>query len=158
MVVSVSSGCGYTASPALLPAHLKTVAIPVFENGTPQAQLEQELTDAVIQAFVKDNHLKIVDEKSANSVVRGRVTQYKNAVFGFSSASTATEYRVTVGVQITFKDLVKNRELWNDEIVKSVVYSVVATPGQDPKTETDGRKDVVSKVAEEILSRSVEGW
>ena len=61
-------------------------------------------------------------------------------------------------MQITFKDLVKNRELWNDEIVKSVVYSVVATPGQDPKSELDGRRDAVSKVADEVLSRSVEGW
>jgi len=157
-VAVVLSGCGYTASPALLPPHLKTVAIPVFENATPQAQLEQELTDAVIQAFVRDNHLKIVDEKSANAVVRGRVTQYRNAVFGFSSAAQATEYRVTVGLQVTFKDLVKNREMWNDEIVKSVVHSVVPTPGQDAKTEVDGRRDAVLKVADEVLSRSVEGW
>ena len=154
----VCTGCGYTASPALLPQHLKTVAIPVFENGTPEAQLEQQLTDAVVQVFVKDNHLKIVDEKSANAVVRGKVTQYKNAVFGFSSTSQATEYRVTIGVQITFKDLVKNRELWSDEIVKSAIYSVQQSPGQQVKTELDGRKDAISKVADEVLSRSVEGW
>ena len=54
----LSAGCGYTASPALLPQHLKTVAIPVFENGTPEAQLESELTDAVIQRFVKDNQIR----------------------------------------------------------------------------------------------------
>ena len=46
------SGCGYTASPALLPPHLKTVAIPVFENGTPEARLEEEITNAVILRFV----------------------------------------------------------------------------------------------------------
>ncbi len=154
----VSSGCGYTASPALLPQHLKTLAIPVFENGTPEAQLEQQLTDAVVQVFVKDNHLKIVDEKSANAVVRGKVTQYKNAVFGFTSASVSTQYRVTIGVQITFKDLVKNREMWSDEIVKSAIYSVQQTAGQEAKTELDGRKDAISKIADEVLSRSVEGW
>ena len=153
-----SGGCGYTASPALLPSHLKTVAIPVFENGTPEARLESEVTDAVIQTFVKDNHLKIVDEKSANAVVRGRVTQYKNAVFGFSSSAQANEYRVTVGVRITFKDLVKNRELWNDEIVKTANYYVQNVPGQEAKTELDGRKEAITKIADEVLSRSVEGW
>ncbi len=154
----LAAGCGYTASPALLPQHLKTVAIPVFENGTPEAQLEQQLTDAVVQRFVKDNHLKIVDEKSANAVIRGKVTQYKNAVFGFSSTAQANEYRVTVGVQVTFKDLVKNRELWSDLIVKSSNYYVQDVPGQEAKTELDGRKEAITKIADEVLSRSVEGW
>lgn len=155
----MSAGCGYTASPALLPAHLKTVAIPVFENTTPEAQLEREITDAVIDRFVKDNHLRIVDEKSANAVVRGRVTVYKNAVFGFSNTEQANEYRVTIGVQVTFKDLVKNRELWNDEIVKYSNYYVQPVPGQsNPKTELDGRKEAITKIADEVLSKSVEGW
>jgi hypothetical protein len=141
-----------------LPQHLKTVAIPVFENGTPEVQLEQEITDAVIQRFVRDNHLKIVDEKSANAVIRGKVTQYRNAVFGFSSSAQANEYRVTIGVDVTFKDLVKNRELWSDQLVKSANYYVQDVPGQSAKTELDGRKEAIEKIADEVLSRSVEGW
>ncbi len=153
------SGCGYTASPALLPQHLKTVAIPVFENSTPEARLEQEITDAVIDRFVKDNHLRIVDEKSANAVIRGKVTQYKNSAFGFTANTTnANEFRVTISVQVTFKDLVKNRELWSDELVKSAQYYVQDVPGQAARTELDGRKDAITKIADEILSRSVEGW
>ncbi len=153
------AGCGYTASPALLPSHLKTIAIPVFENGTPEAQLEQQVTDEVVQRFVRDNHLKIVDEKSANAILRGKVTQYKNAVYGFSAnTSNANAYRVTLAVQVTFKDLVKNRELWSDELVKSTIYYVQDVPGQTAKTELDGRKEAITKLADEILSRSVEGW
>src|SRR5262249_37421757 len=153
----LAAGCGYTASPALLPQHLKTVAIPVFENGTPEAQLEQQVTDAVIQRFVRDNHLKIVDEKSANSVVRGRLTDYKNAVYGFTANTTnANAYRVTITTQVTFKDLVKNREMWSGEIVKSAIYYVQPIPGQKVTTELDGRQEAIDKIADEILSRSVE--
>jgi len=153
------SGCGYTASPALLPPHLKTVAIPVFGNDTPEARIDQEVTTAIITTFVKDNHLKIVDEKSANAVIRGKVTQYKNAVFGFTgSTAESNEYRITVAVEVTFKDLVKNRELWSSEIIKSANYYVQPVPGQPPKTELDGRAEVITKIADEILSRSVEAW
>lgn len=154
----LSAGCGYTASPALLPAHLKTVAIPVFENGTPEAALEQEVTDAVVRRFVQDNHLRIVDEKSANAILRGRIVSYKNSVYGFTSDAQSNSYRVSIGVQVTFKDLVKNREVWSDEILKSVNYYVQEVPGQKPTTELDGRKDAIAKLADEILSRSVEGW
>ena len=156
--VLFASGCGYSASPALLPQHLKTVAIPVFENGTPEAELEKAITDAVILRFVRDNHLKVVDEKSASSVLRGKVMSYKNSVFGFSNSTTSNEYRVTIGVQVTFKDLVKNREMWSDQIVKSANYYVQAVPGQEAKTELDGRTEAIEKIADEVLTRSVEGW
>ncbi len=152
------AGCGYTTSPALLPSHLKSVAVPVFENGTTEYTLEQDITTAVVEKFKTDNHLKVVDEKSANCVVHGKVTSYKNAVFGFSQASASQEYRVTITVHVTFKDLVKNRELWTDDIVRTANYYVQSVPGQTAKTELDGRKEAISKIADEILSRSVEGW
>ena len=152
------ASCAYTTSPALLPSHLKAVAIPVFENATTEYTLDQEITQAVVQRFVRDNHLKVVDEKSASCVVRAKITQYKNSVFGFTNASEAQEYRVTIAVQVTFKDLVKNRELWTDEIVRTANYYVQDVPGQAAKTELDGRKEAIDKIADEILTRSVEGW
>jgi outer membrane lipopolysaccharide assembly protein LptE/RlpB len=154
----VLASCGYTTSPALLPQHLKTVAVPVFENGTTEYTLEQDITTAVVARFVRDNHLKVVDEKSANCVLHGKVTQYKNSVFGFSPQTQAQEYRVTIAVQVTFKDRVKNRELWTDEIVRTANYYVQDVPGQPARTELDGRKEAIDKIADEVLSRSVEGW
>lgn len=154
-----AGSCGYTASPALLPAHLKTVAIPVFENSTTEYTLEQDVTNAVIERFVKDNHLRVVDERSANAVVRGKLTGYKNAVFGFSAANRAQEYRVTLTCSVVFKDLVKNREIWNESgLIKTANYFVVDVPGQPARTELDGRKEAITKIADEILTRSVEGW
>ena len=152
------SGCGYTTSNAALPAHLRTVAVPTFENGTSEYTLEQDITQAVIDRLVQDNRLRIVDERTANAVVRGRVTEYRNAVFGFSNAAQAQEYRVTIAVRVTFKDQVKNRELWSDDLVKTANYYVQDVPGQTARTELDGRKEAILKIAEEVLSRSVEGW
>jgi hypothetical protein len=151
--------CAYTASPALLPAHLKTIAIPVFENATTEYTIEQEVTDVVIQRFVADNHLRVVDERSADAVIRGKITTYTNLVFGFQAQTGAQEYRVTIGMQVTFKDLVKNREVWTEpNLVKSANYYVQDVPGQTAKTELDGRKEAIDKLAEEILSRTVQSW
>jgi hypothetical protein len=159
-MIALSAGsCAYSTSTALLPPHLKTIAIPVFENGTTEYSIEQEITQAVIDRFVQDNHLKVVGERSANAVLRGRVTQYRNAVFGFSAQEQASEYRVTIGVAVTMKDLVKNREMWkDDEMIKTTNYFVVDVPGQKAKTELDGRKEAIQKIAEEIVARTVEGW
>jgi len=158
-VVLPLAGCGYTTRAGLLPTHLKTAAVPVFENGTTEYTLEQEITDAVIQRFVNDNRLKIVDERTADAVVSGRIIGYRNAIFGIATnQSLAQEYRVTITVQVTFKDRVKNREMWSDTITRTANYYVQDVPGQTAKTELDGRKEAVDKIADEILSRSVQTW
>ena len=135
------------------------MAIPVFENATTQYTLEQDVTNAVVDRFVKDNHLRVVDERSANAVIRGKLIGYKNTVFGFSATNRAQEYRVTLTCSVVFKDLVKNREIWNEpNLVKTANYFVVDVPGQPARTELDGRKEAITKIADEILTRSVEGW
>jgi hypothetical protein len=154
-----AGSCAYSTSSAVRSTQLKTIAIPVFENTTTEYTLEQEVTDAVIRRFVEDNHLRVVDERSANAVIRGKLVGYKNAVFGFSAANRAQEYRVTLTCSVVFKDLVKNREIWNEpELVKTANYFVVDVPGQPARTELDGRKEAITKIADEILTRSVEGW
>ena len=153
------ASCGYTSSPALLPSHLKSVSIPTFENATTEYTLEQDITQAVIARFVRDNHLKVVGERGADSILRGRVVEYRNAVFGFNAAQNASEYRITIGVSVTMKDLVKNRELWkDDQLLKTHNYFVVDVPGQKAQTELDGRKEAIRKIAEEVVARTVEGW
>ncbi|NOT35307.1 MAG: LptE family protein [Candidatus Eisenbacteria bacterium] len=157
--LGLASGCAYTTSTALLPAHLKSVAIPVFENGTSEYQIERTLTDVVIERFVSDNHLRIVDEKSADLVIRGRIRSYRNAVFGFNTAANAQEYRVTVGVEVTARDRVKNREMWHlDDLVRTANYYVVPVPGAEATDEIGGRSAALKKIADEILARTVEGW
>lgn len=154
-----ASSCAYTTSTAALPAHLKTVAVPVFENGTTEFGLEQDVTSAVVARFVADNHLKVVDERQADAVLRGKVTTYRNAVFGFSTQAQAQEYQVAIAVSVVFKDQVRNREIWHDEsLVKTANYYVVDVPGQTAKTELEGRQDAIQKIADEIVARTVESW
>jgi len=153
------AGCGYTSSPALLQPHLKSVAIPVFENATTEYTLEQDVTEAVIRRFVDDNHLHVVNKRNADCIVSGKIVEYRNSVFGISDAALAEEYRVTIGVSVVFKDLVKNREIWHDDdLVKTANYYVQQVPGQTPKTELDGRKEAIQKIADEILTRSIQSW
>jgi len=157
--VLVISGCGYSTSTALLPSHLKTIAIPVFGNSTTEVTIEQQITEAVIARFVADNHLRVVDERSADSVLHGRVAVYRNSVFGFSNTTEAQEYRVTIVVDVTLKDTVKNREMWSEPaMAKTANYYVVNVPGQTARTELDGRKEAIDKIAEEIVNRTVESW
>jgi hypothetical protein len=154
------SSCGiYSTNPGSLPGHIKTLAVPAFENKTTQVGLDEEITQAVISRFVDDNHLKIVAESDANAVLTGSVIDYKNSVFGFTGREQAQEYRVQIAVAVRLMDKVKNRELWRDDnMVKTQNYYVVSVPGQTPQDEVSGRQEAVRKIADEILSRTIENW
>ena len=133
--------------------------MPVFENTTVEYNLEHDITDAVIARFVQDNHLKVVGERDANAVLRGKITLYRNSVFGFSAVNRAQEYRVTIGVAVVLKDMIKNREIFNEpDLIKFSNYYVANVPGDSAHTELDGRRAAIAKIADEILSRSVESW
>ena len=61
---------------------------------------------------------------------------------------------------MTFKDLVKNRELWNDEdLVKTANYYVAERARPDSRApNSTGARTPIAKIADEILARTVEGW
>jgi len=156
----LAPGCGvYSTNPGLLPGHIKTLAVPAFDNRTVQVGLDQEITQAVITRFVEDNHLRVVGEGEANAVLTGAVIDYKNTVFGFTGREQAQEYRVQIAVSVRLLDKVKNRELWRDEnLIKTQNYYVVDVPGQTAQDEVSGRKEAIRKIADEILSRTIENW
>ena len=159
LVLIVSfSGCGYTVRNSL-PSHLKTLAIPVFANNTVEFGLSDDVTRALVDAFLNNRQLKIVQERDANAVLRGAVVAYKNQVFGYTSQERATQYEIMLTVQATFRDMVKNRDLWReDALTVRTTYNVVSVAGQPAQTELDGRKDVIQKLADQIVSRTVQGW
>jgi hypothetical protein len=151
-------GCAYTVS-GVLPGHLKTLAIPVFGNNTVEFRLADDVTQAVTEAFLVNGRLRIARERDADSVLRGTIVTYRNQVYGFTAQERATQYEVVLIVQIAFRDQVKNRILWKeDQLVVRTTYNVVGVGGEAAKTETDGRRDVVQKLADQLVSRAVQGW
>jgi hypothetical protein len=153
------SGCAYSFSGSALPSHIKTLAVPVFRNETLEYDLERELTEEVIAAFVRDNHLRIVGEGRADAVLLGRIVGYENKIFAYSSGETVEEYIVTLTVAVALKDQAENKELWkSDRLTATATYAVVERPGKPAMTEQEGRLAAVSELAEDILARTLEEW
>jgi hypothetical protein len=155
----VLEGCSYSPNPALFPVHLKTIAVPVLQNRTTQPALEEEVTTAIVNRFIRDSKLRVVAESEADLVVSGSVSGYKNSVFGFNAAEQAQEYQVAVTLSLTARDRVKNRELWKDDtLIRTANYFVTSVGGQAPQTEESARLSAIDKLVDAILNRTVENW
>ncbi|MGH9342647.1 MAG: LPS assembly lipoprotein LptE [Terriglobia bacterium] len=101
-----AGGCGYHEGGrgALVPPDVKTIAVPVFKNQTPQFKVEQQLTTAVTQELIERTQYRLTQNPSvADAVLKGTVKQIRQGVATFNpqtgSASTI-QVEVVVGVEM----------------------------------------------------------
>ena len=159
LVLAVGApGCGYTLS-SVLPAHIKTIAIPTFGNNTVEHGLADDVTQALIDGFLADKKLRLERERDADSVLRGTVLAYRNRVYAYDPNEVATQYEILLIVQVTYRDVVKNRDLWKEnEMIVRTTYHVVPVGAEPAQTEADGRSDVIQKLTDLVVSRTIQGW
>ena len=109
-------GCGYSVGlGGNLPSHLKTVAVPIFVNGTQQPAVEGVITAAVVNAFVTSGRLKVVSVKEADSILEGNIIGYYLDSIAYNAQINVTVYRLRVRVNILFRDIRQGTTLYKQD-------------------------------------------
>ena len=145
--------CGvYTFSPSAL-GGIKSLAIPLFENQTPESGLREDLTDRLSRAFVDDNTLRVVPEGRADAVLRGSVISYSREAYTYSEAEVVSEYIVRIGINVEFAEKKSGEIIWEERNMSNWGTYDSATQGED-----DGKEMAIGKLVEDILNKTVKGW
>lgn len=117
-IVLLCAACGYHAGihPALIPPNVKTLAIPIFKNETPQFKIEQEMTAAVTQQFIERTRYRVTQNpKAADAVLRGTVTDIRQGVLTFNpKTGGATTLQITVLASVEITDLHTKKVLFSN--------------------------------------------
>ncbi len=155
-----ATGCGYSFSGSSLPGHLKTIAVPVFENQSLDPTIAEEVTRGLLDQFLEDNRLKVVREARADCVLEGKVTGYQRRVYSYSASQEPQEYIVVIEVAVALKDRVKNQDLWRkDDLRATATYAAVAgTQVGQSDSETEARTLAIRQLGQDILAKSLEQW
>ena len=145
-------GCGYSLR-STLPPHIKTVAIPVLTNRTPEPGIEDLITQALIDAMVSSGRMRVVRPEQADALLEGEVIGYAVDALAFNRAANVTEYRLRIALKLTLRDLRQNTILWQEERVEEKADFRV--PGQ--VTEALVREDQALRRAAVDIARAVIG-
>jgi len=151
------SGCGYRMG-SLLPSHMKTISVPNFKNHTLEPGIQIDVTNGVIERFQVDGTLEVVPEEEADTLLIGEIIDYKREGLRISSDNdSTTEFRLTIAVRLTFKDLTTGKTLW---VAQRITGEDVFLPGQSgPEAERAAIPGVVEDLAEHVVSKVVDaGW
>lgn len=127
------AGCAYSLRGSL-PGHIRSVAVPVFVNKTQEPAVENFLTRAVVDAFVTSGRLKVVRLEEADSILEGEIVGYRVDSLSFDPRANVREYRLTVTLNLQFRDVRQNVTLWRQEGIQEKADFRV--PGQVAATIT----------------------
>lgn len=130
---------------------IHSIAIPVFENRTVKYGIEEQLTKLVTDAFIKDNRLKLLDRKSADSILLGEIVRYNKAPFSYDDQENVKDYKVDLGIKLTYKKSSGDKIILEKELRDWSLYS-------SQETEEDGLEKLCEKLADDMLKGIMGGW
>ncbi len=161
----ILSGCGYTTRSASM-GSLRTIHIQDFKNEISYTDeggkniyiplLELEVTNAVIDRFLFDGNLKVVQKEQADLILSGKLLSYRRDVLRYTDDEDAWEYRISITVSLVLWNTKKQEMEWSERsFVGDAEYFV---SGSLAKSEEAAIDDAVLDLARRIVERTVENW
>jgi hypothetical protein len=162
-------GCGYRFKSLSPPpdVRLQFLAIPPFSGSSSYAGIEDDFTTVVRQEFLARSKVRLVEEKSAQAVLRGCLysvtteprtyTVTQQEIHGLVATDKVTRSRtLRVRLEISLKDTATGEIIWHDaNLTDKASFKVTSDP---LKTEHNQRRALIAiarDLAEKIYSRTM---
>jgi len=143
-------GCGYTVH-GTLPAHINTVAVPIFKNQTREPAVESLITRAVVEAFSTNGRLRVVSSSQADAILDGEITGYSIASIAFDKDANVRLYRLVVTVNLKMRDVKRNTVLFQQAGVQEQADFRV----QGQVSQTISREETALRAAATDIGRAI---
>jgi hypothetical protein len=155
-VINFTGCCVYSFTGASVPQHLKTIAIPIAEDrsGSGEPGLKELLTDQLVQKFINDNTLQVTDKVNADALLECVILPLSDAPVIVAAGENVEARRITINVQVTYKDLVKRKTIFDKKFSNYGDYP----SGGSISQRRDAIQSAVDKITEDILLDTVSGW
>jgi outer membrane lipopolysaccharide assembly protein LptE/RlpB len=145
LVALLLAGCGYSTRGGL-PAHIKTVAVPIFKNRTLEPGVESAVTSGVVNAFSSGGRVKVVPADQADAILDGEVVGYSLDGLAFDRNANVRAYRLQLVLNVEFRDVRRSALLWRQEGLQET--SDFQVEGQVSDTVARGQGAVLQAAAE----------
>jgi hypothetical protein len=156
IVAMVVAGCGYSVR-GHLPADVKTVAVPIFQNRTTKPAIETEMTRALADAFATDGRLRVVSRDAADSVLEGEVTGYELVSIAFDPAVNVRLYRLVVTMNVRLRDVRRNEVLFHqDGLSEKADFRVSGAVSETISSEEIALRAATRDIARAVVALAIE--
>jgi hypothetical protein len=154
-------GCYKPVTRSGLPQHIRTVAVPAFQNNALRYKIESRFTDAVMNEIVRRGKgLRVQsDPKGADAVIDGVIKSFNFYGVLLDTRGRARIFEVTISAAVTVRDQVSNRVLYDNQ---DYVFRGEFEFTDDPRSFFNEEDPAVERLshafAESLVSTLVNGF
>src|SRR3990172_12742664 len=141
------TGCPYTLNPRGS-VTIKSVAVERFQNDTPEFGLADQMTDAIITAFIADGTMKVLPKEQAEAVLFGTLTRYQRRPYEYDENDQVTSYAVEMDFDIQLKKPAGDSLIWDERMSQGGVYNLTS------ESEEIGRQRALELLVQAIINRT----
>ena len=149
-------GCSYYSTSSGLIGGIRSVAIPIAENDTPEERIAETLTERASDAFTTDGRLRVVDVESADALLVLTLRNLEDRPFTYSADEVTEQYRFRVWIEARLVKAVDESSLLELENMEGWGTYDAALPdeeGRDLAIEAG-----LDMAIEEIIDRTTASW
>jgi len=156
ILINFGGCCVYSFTGASVPQHLKTIAVPIAEDrsGSGEPGLKELVTNQLVQKFINDNTLQVTEKVNADALLECVILPMSDAPAVISGGENVQSRRITINVQVTYKDLVKRKTIFDKKFSN---YGDYPSSGNLSQRE-EAIQTAVDRITEDILLDTVSGW
>jgi len=117
------------------------------------------LTSELIDVLQENRALSLTQARNADSILHGKILEYKRSPYSYDENEEVQEYKIEMVIAVEYEDRKKRKILWTEPRMHQwSTYFVVATAGNEAEDEEDAQLRAIQKLAEDIKTKTVEGW
>jgi len=146
--------CGIYSFTGSIPSHIKTVAIPLFDDNTSFPGVREDLTNKVIDRFIAENVLQVVPESNADLLITGTILSIQERAAIITTGEDVEQYEVYVNVKVKCTEI-KSGKVWWEKTLRR--FGVMEGVG-----DIDARNDAIEtaniEITQDIIDNTLANW
>jgi len=158
-----TSGCGYhvAGKADLMPATIKTIAIPAFGNNTIRYKLARELPTDITREFISRTRYKIVtDPNAADAVLTGSLVNFISyPIITDQATGRATAVQASAFIKVTLTERATGKVLFTRPLFEvRERYEISENPGTYFDESGAGMARLSKDVARDVVTTILENF
>lgn len=131
------------------------MAVPLFENRSLESGLQQALTDSLIEGFVSNGAVRVLDEDRAKLVLRGEILEVREEPFTYDGGSE--QFQISIYLGISCYDTEEKKTLWDEQRLRG--FGIFDARQDRRIARSEGLNDAIRMLVADVVDRTqVGGW
>lgn len=149
------AGCGYSLR-GTLPPDIRTVAVPIFTNRTPQPAIEALVTRAILDAFATQGRLAVARPEVADAILEGEIVTYDVISIAFDRRANVQQYRLVLTLNLRMRDRRRDTVLFQRTGLREQAdFRVFGTVAETIAREETAVREAALEIARSVVSQAV---